>query len=356
MKKNNNGIYILISTIIFCVFGYYVTNNILVHLASRENIIKVEVDDQGIAAGVENVFDSVVSISVNDGDNSQPVGSGFVFSEDGYILTNYHVVKNNSKFGVILSDGSNVSAEFVGSDEYFDIAVLKIKSSDVKKVAVIGNSDETRVGDTIFTVGTPVDIRYAGTVTRGIISSKNRLLETSVNSETLDWIMEVIQIDAAINNGNSGGPLCNVNGEVIGINTLKVSSGNVESIAFAIPIETAIKYANVLVSGDKIERPMLGIRMANVQKSSYLSYYGISLDPSITSGVVVVESLEGGPGEKAGLKKGDVISKIGEVNISNIAQFNYNLFNYKKGDKVTFEIIRNNEKIKVEVVLVNKEN
>ena len=350
MKKKNNGIYILISTIIFCVFGYYTVNNILFHLEERENI---KIDDNGIADGVENIYDAVVSVSVTNGNQSTAVGSGFFISKDGYILTNHHVIEDNTDYSIYLNE-KYISAEFIGSDEYADIAVLKVDSSYVSKVALIGNSEDMRVGDTVFAVGSPVNIKYAGTVTRGIISSKSRLIETSVSSDGNDWLMDVIQTDAAINNGNSGGPLCNASGEVIGVNTLKISTSNVESIAFAIPIESAINYANMIINGNKIERPMLGIRMSNVYKS--LSSYGIYLDSSIIQGVVVIEPIIGGPSEKAGLQKGDVIVKLGENNVNNIAELNYYLFKYNSGDKVKLEVVRNNKNINIEVVLGKKEN
>lgn len=352
MKKKNNGIYILISTIIFCIFGYYIVNNILFHLEKNQNTIKI--DDNGIADAVDKIFDATVSVNLIVNGETKGAGSGFVFSKDGYILTNHHVISDNDEFSVVL-DGKYISAEFIGSDEYADVAVLKIDPKFVKSVAIIGKSNESRVGDTIFAVGTPVDIKYAGTVTRGIISAKNRLIETKVNSETTDWLLEVIQVDAAINNGNSGGPLCNVNGEVIGVNTMKVSTANVENIAFAIPIESAMEYANKLIKGEKIDRPMLGIRMANAFQSSYLTYFDINIDSSIVSGVVVVEPLDGGPGYNAGLKKGDVIIKINNINIRDIANFNYNLFKYKSGDKINLEIIRNGKNMNVDVVLGEKD-
>ena len=353
--KKNNGIYILISTIIFCIFGYYTVNNILFHLEKNGNVTKIVVDDTGISAAVDKVYDSVVAINVYRDDDFIGVGSGFVFSKDGYIITNYHVIEKNSGYSVIYGD-ETITAEFIGSDEYADIAVLKIDPSYVKKVALIGDSNVSKVGDTIFTVGSPVSSEYIGTVTKGIISNKNRKVEVSVKSETLDWILDVIQIDAPINGGNSGGPLCNVNGEVIGINTMKISNSDVEGISFAIPIEIALDYANKIINKEEIERPMLGIRMSNVYNSSHLSYYDIKLDKSINSGVVVIEPIVDGPGYNYGLMKGDVITKLNDVNIGNIAELNYNLFKYKSGDKLNLELIRNKENINLEVVLGKREN
>lgn len=353
--KKNNGIYILISTIIFCVFGYYTVNNILFHFEKNSNVTKIIIDDTGISSAVEKVYDSVVAINVYRDDQSIGVGSGFIFSEEGYIITNYHVIEKNSRYSVIYGD-KTLTAEFIGCDEYADIAVLKIDSSYVKQVALIGDSSAAKIGDTIFTVGSPVSYDYVGTVTKGIISGKNRKIKVSVKSENPDWILDVIQIDAPINGGNSGGPLCNINGEVIGINTMKVSSDDVEGISFSIPIDIALEYANKIINNEEIERPMLGIRMSNVYNSSHLSYYDIKVDESIFLGVVVIEPIVNGPGYNYGLMKGDVIIKLGDEIIGDIAELNYNLFKYKSGDKLNLGLIRNNENIDLEVVLGKKEN
>ena len=351
MKKKNNGIYILISTIIFCIFGYYTVNNILFHLKKNGNIVTI--DDKGLSAGVDKIYDAFVSVNVVKEGSILGAGSGFIISKDGYIVTNHHVTKNNDSYNVVVGD-EYIDAEFIGSDPYIDVAVLKIDPKYVKSVAIIGNSKESKIGDTIFTVGTPVSIKYAGTVTRGIISGKNRLIETTTVSDNIDWLLEVIQIDAAINNGNSGGPLCNVNGEVIGINTLKLSN-NIDSISFAIPIETAMEYVNKIINKEDIDRPMLGVRMAAAYNSSYLSKFGIKLDSSINSGVVVVEPLLDGPAFKAGLLKGDVIVKLNDIDISDIPELNYNMFKYKSGEEITLSIIRGKENLNIKVILGKKD-
>lgn len=351
MKKKNNGIYILISTIIFCIFGYYTVNNILFHLEKNGNVVTI--DDKGLSASVDKIYDAFVSVNVIKNDNILGAGSGFVISEDGYIITNHHVTKDNDSYNVVIGE-EYIDAEFIGSDPYADIAVLKVDPKHVKGVAIIGNSKESKIGDTIFTVGTPVSIKYAGTITRGIISGKNRLIETSTVSDNVDWLLEVIQIDAAINNGNSGGPLCNVNGEVIGVNTLKLAN-NIDSISFAIPIETAMEYANKIINKEDIDRPMLGIRMAPAYNASYLSKYDIKLDSSVDSGVVVVEPLLDGPAYNAGILKGDVIVKINDISISNIAELNYYMFKHKSGEEITLSLIRGKETLYIKVILGKKD-
>jgi len=231
----------------------------------------------------------------------------------------------------------------LGSDEYADIAVIKIDPKYVNKVAKLGSSKDMKLGDTVFTIGSPISADYKGTVTRGILSGKDRMVEVSVSSSTSDWIMNVMQTDAAINPGNSGGPLCNINGDVIGINSMKLVQSQIEGIGFAIPIEDALEYANTIVSGEKIKRAYLGVSMGDITSRYYLLRRGINLDSDITSGVIVYDVEVGGPAIAAGLEKGDVIVKIGNYDIKNVAQLRYYLFKYKPNDTIKISVIRGKE-------------
>lgn len=158
-------------------------------------------------------------------------------------MTNHHVIESGETIKITYNDDSETTAKIVGSDEYADIAVLKVDKDTIKSVASLGKSENVKVGDTVFTMGSPMGINFKGTVTRGILSGKDRLVSVSINGSSADWIMNVMQTDAAINPGNSGGPLCNVNGEVIGINSMKIVESTIEGIGFAIPIEDAVTYA-----------------------------------------------------------------------------------------------------------------
>jgi serine protease Do len=201
-----------------------------------------------------------------------------------------------------------------------------------------------------------MDIKYSGTVTRGILSAKNRMVEVSVSSNSNDWIMNVMQTDAAINPGNSGGPLCNTNGDVIGVNTLKISVENIEGIGFAVPIEDAMFYANKIVAGEEIKRSYLGVSMADISTSSYnLNKYGISIDSSIKNGVIVMGCDDGTPAYKGGIRKGDVIIMIQEYHVNNIAELRYYLYKYEPKDKVKLKVIRGIEEISLEVELGESE-
>lgn len=354
MKKNNNGIYILMSTIIFCLFGYYAINKLDYN---NENLNRVEtsvsVSDDGISYGVDNVYDAVVTVKTFKDDLFKGLGSGFIYDESGHIITNYHVIENIDYVQIILSNGKTIKGEIIGSDEYYDVAVIKIDEEEVIKIARIGDSKSIKMGDTVFAVGSPLQMEYSGTVTRGIISAKNRMLEVSVSSDTTDWIMNLIQTDAAINPGNSGGPLCNTNGDVIGVNTLKVVTNDTEGIGLAIPIEDAYEAANRIVKGEEIKRPFLGISMSNVDETSkkYLKKQGINLDSSILTGVAIVSIESGKPASNAGIMKSDVIIKIGDYDIKNIAELRYYLYKYNINDEVLVKIIRGTEEIEVKVVL-----
>lgn len=349
--------YILLSLLCF-IFGALVMFGVLylypktvVKTIREEN---VNITDTGISAAVDKIKDSVVVIEVYSGKNLVSTGTGFMYDQDeefGYIMTNHHVIEDAGDIKITYSDDSEGTASVVGSDQYADIAVLRVPKSDVKSVATIGNSTDMKVGDTVFTIGSPMGIDFRGTVTRGILSGKDRLVSVNVNSSQADWIMNVMQTDAAINPGNSGGPLCNANGEVIGINSLKIVKDTIEGIGFSIPIEDAISYANSLREKGSISRPYIGVSMLNASSTMQLAYAGVRLDKEIEEGVVVVEIESGSPGDKAGLERGDVIVKVGDNWVSDIAEFRYRLYSYSPDETILLTILRNGKEETVNVKL-----
>ena len=332
---------------------YFYPNTIIKTVSKIEK--NVTVTEEGLSSGIENIYDAVVVVENYRNNKLAGIGSGFIYSKNGYIMTNQHVIESSDDIKVVLMSGETIDAEIIGGDEYADIAVIKIDKKYVTKVAKLGSNDETKVGDTVFTIGSPVGSEYSGTVTRGILSGKNRMVEVSVKSSTSDWIMNVMQTDAAINPGNSGGPLCNVNGDVIGINSMKLVENQIEGIGFAIPIEDATLYADNIVSGKEIKRAYLGISMGDISSKYNLLRRGITLDNSITSGVVVYEAIKNGPCYDAGIQSGDVIIKIGDYNVKNVAQLRYYLFKYNPNDKIKIDIIRGTETKTFEVVLGTSE-
>lgn len=305
----------------------------------------ITIDESGISTAVGEIYDATVTIQNYKNDKLMSSGSGFIYKKDetyGYIMTNHHVIDGADKVIITLSNDDQVEGKVTGSDEYLDLAVVKIDASKVIKVAKLGNSENSNLGDTIITVGSPVGYEYRGTVTRGTLSGKNRMVEVSVAS-TNDFVMNVIQIDAAINPGNSGGPLVNISGEVIGINSLKLVQDEIEGMGFAIPIEYAMQYVDDLELGKDLERPLIGITMLNVTDTYRLYQNGIMVDDTIESGVVVLSVSNNSGAAESGLQKGDVIIAIDGYDVSNAAYLKYELYKYKVGDTIELTYIRDNK-------------
>ena len=285
--------------------------------------------------------DSCVSINASStGYNffMQPVetassGSGFIITEDGYIVTNYHVISNSTNVEVTLDDGTSYDAQVVGGDEDYDIAVLKVDPGDTKlKPVVLGTSGSLQVGDEILAIGNPLG-ELTFSMSEGIVSCVNR--EINVDGTPFN----MIQITAAINEGNSGGPLFNIYGEVVGIVSAKYStssSGNaVEGLGFAIPMDDVLSMIkDIMENGQVTTRPYLGIN----------AWYDSQPQVSGVSAGVYVESVEaGGPAEKAGLQAGDVITMIGSSIITNRDDISSLSKTYKAGDTVTITYVRDGQ-------------
>ena len=362
MKKNKIGNILLIIVAFFVgAAGMYVLVNYspksiqtIVNKSEKE----VTVVDNGIADAVEKIYDSVVVVGGYENGVLASSGTGFVYDQDekyAYILTNCHVVATSTSIKVKFTNDKVEDVELVGADTYSDIAVLKLSKDKIISVASMGKTDSLRVGDTVFAIGAPLDDEYSWTVTRGILSGKDRLVDVSTTSSAnADWVMSVLQTDAAINSGNSGGPLANSNGEVIGITNMKLVSDGVEGIGFAIPVEDAILYAQELRSNGKIERPFLGISMLDASDTMNLARYGINIEAN-TIGAVVIQTQDNSPASDAKLKTGDIITKIEEYEVSSVAKLKYYLYKYKPGDKVTLTYIRNGKTQTVSVKLAKSE-
>ncbi len=365
-ESKSIGKYLILSVVMFFVGAgglyllMYFYPEPFVKTISEEIVNKnVTVTDTGIADAVEKVYDAVVVVKTYKSKTLYATGTGFVYKKDGdkaYILTNNHVIESGDAIYVEFTDGSVVETTVEGKDSYSDIAVLSLSSDSVITIADMGSSEEARVGDTVFTVGAPIDSSlYSGTVTRGILSGKNRLVSVSASSSsTASMMMSVLQTDAAINSGNSGGPLVNANGEVIGITSSKLSSSgstsaSIEGMGFAIPIETALKYAEKLENGEAIERPQLGINMRNLADAKY--YYPSLNNIGIDSGVYVESVVAGSPAEKSGMKDGDVIVEVDGEEVSSYVYLRYLLYNHNVGDTMTVKVYRDGNYKDLSIVL-----
>ena len=327
--------------------------------ATVTNITKTEkevtVNENGIADAVEKVYDSVVIIKTMSRGEPYATGTGFIYDKSGntyYIMTNFHVIQGGDSVSVTLTNGLEVKVEVAGGDKYADIAILKYTTDEELTLSKIGSSENMRVGDTVFAIGAPLDSDiYSWSVTRGVLSGKNRKVEVSTsNGQAADWIMQVLQTDAAINSGNSGGPLCNSNGEVIGVTNMKLVTTGVEGMGFAIPIEEAKNYADSLIKGEGIARPYIGISMVDASNRQYALKY--NLTP--TKGVLVDSVSPGSPCDQAGLIPGDIIIAMNDQEIKDVPSLRYSLYKFKIGETITVKYIRNGQTNTTQLTLSSK--
>lgn len=306
-------------------------------ITEKKTVNQTVLSETAIEESIKSVYDSVVTIESYKNNQTIGSGTGFVYKKDsknGYILTNHHVINGADKVEVILTNNEVVEVKVLGSDSYTDLAVLSIDKNKVIKVANLGNSDDINLGSTVFTVGSPMGSDYSGSITRGIISGKDRTIEND------DIVTKVIQTDAAINPGNSGGPLVNLAGEVIGITSMKLAKEEIEGMGFAIPINEAKTYVEYLEKGNEIKRPSIGVSLINVSDRYSLFMYDIRIDSNITSGVVIADVTKDSPANKAGIEKGDVIIKFDDNDITSVSKLRYYLYQYKVGDKIKVTYIR----------------
>ena len=347
----------LISLVIVFFVGIIGTIAVYKLLPSNNTVVEKTVKDvtvtesDTISSSIDKVYNTVVYIAASSGKSSS-TGTGFFYKIDenyGYIITNNHVVEDSDRVEITTTAGQTVEATILGSDEYSDIAVLRVSKESVIEVADIGDSTESLVGDTIFTVGSPLGIDYMNSVSKGIISGTDRTITVSLTSE--DFLMNVLQIDASINPGNSGGPLCNINGEVIGVTSMKLVDSSVEGMGFAIPIEIVMPTVEKLESGEVVERPYLGVTMLSVDDTWQLYRSGIYLEENSTSGVVIVSVEDDSPVSSAGLQKGDIITKIDGTSVKSVAVLRYLLYKHAVGDTVKVIYVRDSKESEVSVVL-----
>lgn len=347
---NNTGIVLIVSILLSFVCGmlgaYLISQTVSVEQVVK-NITTSELVENSISSSVDKVYDSTVVITAYKDGKQVSTGTGFIYKTNGklaYIMTNNHVIEDGNSVKIEFNDSDKkIDATIVGGDKYADIAVLTIPD-DNYKIVEFGDNESLKLGDTIFTVGTPMGVNYKGTVTKGILSGKDRMVDVSVStSVAADYYMKVMQIDAAVNPGNSGGPLCDVSGNVIGVISLKIVEDTVEGMGFAIPIEDALNYASLIEKGGEITRPYIGISMLGLTEEYYLWQNRITIPDGVDNGVAVVSVEKNSPAEKAGLKKGDIIVKLGDEDTGSIAEFRYELYKYKVGDKVEISYYRNSK-------------
>ncbi len=321
--------------------------------ATKTSYVEKNENDTNI---LENVTECVVGISKikNNGDtiflnNSTTelgLGSGMIVSENGYILTNLHVCGDKySSCYVSVENGQTYTGEVVWGDSDLDLAIVKIKANGLKYVS-FGDSDSIKLGEKTYAIGNPIGSEFQRTITCGIISGLNRTVKIQENEEN-SYMEDLIQTDATINPGNSGGPLINENGEVIGINSIKITDA--EGIGFAIPINIIKPVVENFVSNNSFEEAYLGIFAYD---KSVIPYLNSNLN--FNNGIYIAQISYDGPCQNVGLKIGDIITKIDDSEISKMSELREYIYTKKPKDTITLTIKRGNKEYEIEVILGKK--
>lgn len=288
-------------------------------------------------------------------------GSGVIYKideNDAFIVTNHHVIEDADNLEVVLPSEVKLEAELLGSDLFMDLAVLKVVAEEIEEVVEIGTSENINVGEPVLAIGNPLGHMFAGSVTQGIISSKQRSIPQDFNQDgRTDWQAELIQTDAAINPGNSGGALINIKGELIGINSMKISQMVAEGIGFAIPIDVALPVIEELEKNGEVSRPYLGVELYSLDELPNRERLdSLDLPEDITEGAYIWSIEPGSPAEKAGLQQFDVIVEIDDKKIESNVDFKKILYEEKSiDDEITITVYRKAEKIETKATLVPQE-
>ncbi|WP_166245865.1 S1C family serine protease [Paenibacillus turpanensis] len=314
-----------------------------------------------VVVATEKVKPAVVSVLANRGDAASRegfpsgIGSGVIYATDRNkvrVVTNNHVVEQAESVEVVLADGSYKEAVVLGRDVMTDLAVLEINGEGIRTLAEFGDSYQLRSGETAIAIGNPLGLGYSLTVTKGVISSPHRVIPISLGADGIyDWELDVIQTDAAINQGNSGGPLVDIHGRVIGINSMKVSDMGVEGVGFALPINSVKPVIEELVKYGKVKRPYIGV--ASVELGSFAGKEGadvLKLPADVKNGIIVLEAK--GPAEAAGLRTHDIITELDGQPIGSTLELRKYLYHKKHiGDKIRVTYFRSGKKDSAVVVL-----
>ncbi|WP_120168965.1 serine protease HtrA [Thermohalobacter berrensis] len=316
-------------------------NNQQINITTKDDITAV-------TAVAKKAMESVVGITtVQTVDyffwgprKEQGVGSGVIVDSKGYILTNSHVVADGEadRITVLFANGTKKEGRVLWNDPALDLAIVKVNATNLP-VADLGNSDNLQVGELAVAIGNPLGLEFQRTVTSGVISGLNRTIRVDANNV----IEDLIQTDASINPGNSGGPLLNSNGEVIGINTAKIQSA--EGLGFAIPINTAKPIIEQVIEKGRFKTVYIGIAAVEVEK--YESALGIDLKAD--EGVIIIEVSPNSPADYAGIRPGDIVTKLNGEKVISMNHLRRMLYEYRPGDKATLEIVRNGKTMEVEI-------
>lgn len=373
-KKSKKGIFLTVGLICSIGLGYGIGQYVHLDKTVHNKVENIEVSEaQPVAetsttTAVKKVNDSVVSIfnlqtnvEFSQGikteiEETAGEGSGVIYKVDKdktFVVTNNHVIENSNSLKVQLSNGKVIDGNLISSDDVTDLAVIEVKTEESMKPATFADSNEVQIGETAIAIGSPLGSVYANTATQGIVSGINREV---TNGTT---IINAIQTDAAINPGNSGGALININGDVIGINSIKITNSssnvNVEGMGFAIPSNDVKEIINQLETGEKIDRPFLGVTVMSLGMVPMENRRTeLKIPDTVKEGAVISSVFPDSPADKAGLKEFDVITKVDGEGIETNQELIKKLYKYKVGDKMKLTVQIEDKTKEVEVDLNQK--
>jgi 2-alkenal reductase len=336
---------------LFLVFGSFTGAGLVSKAAAQQEMTKVEVVEM-VGPAVVTVHNLTTGPSLfGEGGEAQVqgAGTGFIISEEGYIVTNWHVVEGGDAFQVILQDGTPVPAELIGIDPRDDLAVVQIDPAEVPAVVSFGDSDALKPGQDVIAIGSPLGA-FANTVTAGIVSGVGRNQLAAQDPTMCQDYSNLIQHDAAINQGNSGGPLFNMQGEVVGVNTLGIPTNEqglpVQGLFFAVPSNTVQAMVTQLIETGSISRAFLGVTYYELSPEMARTY-----ELPVQYGALVSEVSGGSPAEEAGLERNDIITAVNGTEVAQNQAFSELMLPLQPGDTVTLTVLREGETGDVQVTL-----
>ena len=330
----------------FLVFPYLVNRGYVQVDLSQQRSEKISAVAERLQPAIVSIFGYTEQTDMELEDmQNYSIGSGVVVRKLGdvvQIVTNYHVIQGANDIEVMLINGERIKAKLLAEDPMSDLALIEVKSKLITQVAKYGDSDRLRVGETAIAIGNPLGLGNTPTITTGVISSLKRTVPVSLqNNEEYDWELDVIQTDAAVNEGNSGGALLNMRGELVGIISMKMLDVGVEGLAFAIPINQARPLIEQMMEHKKVKRPFIGIAMQDLQQ--FVGTENLNLPEGINHGVIVLEA--DGPAKKAGLQEEDVIVRLDSQEIHDSIDLRKYLYADKEiGDRLTITFYRDGKK------------
>lgn len=364
--KSLEAIAIIILIISFIVLAYCVyisfstEKNYASEYTAEPASVTNKTEEKDISGLIEKVNNSVVGISkiankgttifLQDGASNLGLGTGFIVSKDGYIVTNQHVSgEKNSTCYVTLENGKNYKANVVWSDTDLDLSIIKINVNNLDYLT-LGDSDNIKIAEQVYAIGNPIGFEFQRTVTSGIISGLDRTIKLEEDGKT-SYMEDLIQTDATINPGNSGGPLINKNGEVLGVNSVKITSA--EGIGFAIPVNIIKPIIEKLANKGEYITPTLGLFAYD---KSMIPYINQELDQNIKlyKGIYVADVIKNSPAEKAGMKRGDIILEVDGIELEKMLNLRKYIYEKEVGESVSIKYIRGNKQYQVNITLTKK--